>query len=83
MKVCAFGLVLTKTERLSIGTAGFCQSTRPPQQVSAGGVKQMVIGKRLLHLRPIKQRQTDQGTISHRDRHYAVQLDYWRRGHPH
>ena len=55
MKICAFGLVLTKTERLSIGTAGFCQSTRTPQQVSTGCVKQMVIGKRLLHLWPIKQ----------------------------
>ena len=55
MKICAFALVLTKTERLPIGTAGFCQSTRTPQQVSTGCVKQMVIGKRLLHLWPIKQ----------------------------
>src|SRR5438874_2076060 len=51
----AFALVLTKTERLSIGIAGFCQSTCPTQQVSMGSVKQMVIGKRLLHLRLLKQ----------------------------
>lgn len=77
MKIDTVVFVLTQRECLSISTAGFGQSPCPLEQVSTSGVKQMIAGERLLHLRPIQHDETGQGAVCHRDGRRAVQFDYW------